>query len=178
MPRRRDPLNARQVEIKKLLYAAKGDISSQDLADRFGVGRTTIWKDRIAIRRRYPPKLDHWDENSERAKALDWFDAMEERLFDELDENERRIVRMTGPAAIGFLNVRVSLLAQIRNLESERRSFLLQVGLFKEAPKELHIESRTLAALSGRDLDDEIAKTRERLARIRGEQPDAGRSTD
>ena len=161
-------LTPRQREVRKALVKSKGLIQVRDLADRFKVGRVSIWRDMQAIRKIRPVHVDDFTEEAEISESLAWFDTMEAIVLDELTVNEVQCQEHAGHVvAIGFLNVRCNLLGQLRSVRSDRQDFLLKIGYIKEAPKRFHLET-PISEMSKAELDDEITELDKRIIELEG----------
>ncbi len=163
-------LSPRQRLVRRELIRSKGMTSNREMADMFGVNRVTIWKDRQAIKKHRPIPEDEYVEEVEIQQALDHFRDMTIQLMDELEENEMQIEAYgDSPSVVGFLNIRVNLINQLRQVQSDRRSFLLEIGYITATTKRFSVETPISDVKEDAKIQSEIDELDEKIALIEGQ---------
>jgi len=161
-------LTPRQWAIRKSLIKAHGMISNQELADIHNVCRTTVWKDRMIIAEVKPITDRPYDEDAEIKSALAHFEDISTQLMDELQQNDIQVETFGHTlAVVSFLNVRVNLLGQVRQNQTDRRNFLLEIGYLKATAKEFSLTT-PLHKMTDQEIMKEIDETNAKLALIKG----------
>jgi len=144
------------------------------MADQLGVNRTTIWRAIQAIRKVRPLEESDYAEDEEIRESLSWYDDTLESIMEEIETNEHQVGSAPPNQKVGYLNVRLGLLNQLRTVREDRRRFMLDIGLLTQVPAEFLVRGRGLASMSDEQLLTHIQDLNQKLAELGGTDESGG----
>ena len=153
-----------------------GRIGRQEMADKLGCHRSTIWVALQAIQKHRPLPTEDFDEQREIKQTLQWYAHTEEALMEELLANDDQVESDPGAtSSIGFLNVRLGLFNQIRQNRQDKIKFMTEIGLLKSAAKELWVSEKPIDKMS----DDQLMTASDQVETLIKElESESARSSD
>ena len=154
------------------MVRTKGLVTTKELCEKFNVDRTTIWRDKKAITINRPLPEERGLVRSEVEEAIRYFEDMESRIEDELQDNNVMVdsYRDT-PAVVGFLTIRVNLINQLRQCRQDRLAFEFSIGLLKEVPKRFQLD-QPISDFTGNAIDEEERRVDLALLELKAEAED------
>ena len=147
-----------QRSIRQILIETRGQASVREIAESLECSPASVYRALQQIHRRAPLHRDPFVPAREVRGALKFWDQLEQRLVEDLEQIDGLIDRHgMSPSGIGYHNVRLGLLAQLQTCRVNRTRFAMDIGLLVDVSREMVPRGRTLADMDQGQVYEELA---------------------